>query len=78
MYSSDDEEPSEDDGSTDEDIRELRSKQEASAGPSDFALSNGGGLGLKNDTHGDSLTFRAVYGAGFLRDASLLSRQSEQ
>ena len=78
MYSSDDEEPSEDDGSTDEDIRELRSKQEASAGPSDFALSNGGGLGLKNNTHGDSLTFRGVYGAGFLRDASLLSRQREQ
>lgn len=76
MDSSDDEEPSEDEGSTDEDIRELRSKQEASAGPSDLAFRNGGGLGLRNDTHGDSLTFRAVYGPIFLSDASLLSRQS--
>ncbi len=30
---SDDEDPSENGGSTDEDIRELRSRQEASAGP---------------------------------------------
>lgn len=53
MDGSEDEDPSDDGESTDEDIRELRSKQEASAAPSDTGINDGG---LQPDIDGDSLT----------------------
>ena len=50
----DEDEDLEEDVSTDEDIRELRSRQEASAAPSDIATDDAGSLALQNGIEGDS------------------------
>ena len=63
MDGSEDEDLSDDGGSTDEDIRELRSRQEASAAPSDNGIDD---EGLQPDFDGASLTLATLHASSRL------------